>query len=374
MKRPRLALLTHSGIMATLLAAGMPARALPSPTDELPALPAVRLADHRGSDHEADSQRSAAEQVAALIERAAQAGGVLERAELQLKAANLILAVRLEPACTRALLGLPVGQTPGDLSPLFEQADRLLQEAEESLSHFSAVEPVPGADDAQARKRAKLADVSQVLQAFVTGLEAYLLPVSDTESRSTARKAASGLAILLEHDDQAVAAAASLWYAALRARDGEPERVLAFVPLTLKEPGHAELPYAFFSRLLRCRLLAARADGATTALALLYQLEERCNEWLSDPAQRAQAYHAASLVELQILAAWHARLSQPEDQAARQWCRDQLAAVTAERFADPSVPVYRLVNAIPTLLPLPGADEQPGGQPEVGADGRGGDE
>ena len=263
MKRPRLAVLKHSGIMAALLAAGMPASALPSPTDEIPPLPAVRLAPHPGSDDEAGFQRSAAQQVAGLIERAQQTAGAIERAELQLTAANLILAVQLEPACTRVLLGLPVKQTPNDLRSLSEQAGRLLHSAADSLKQASTAASASGADEAQGRKRAELADVARVLRAFAAGLDAYLLLAGDADEDGTARKAASGLAILLEHDDEAMAAAASLWYAALRARDGDPERVLAFVPLTLREPGREELPYAFFSRLLRCRLIAARSKPET---------------------------------------------------------------------------------------------------------------
>ena len=368
MKPARTTPLKLLGPLVALLATGLLACALPASADELPPLPAVRLADHKDYDDETAFQHFVAQEVAALTERAAQVPDAPKRAELQLTAANLILAVQLEPACTRALLELPIEQTPAELRHVFEQARSLLAEAQESLSQPQAEKVAPAAEDAQARKRAELVQVSGVLQAFATGLEAYLLPADDSEQTTTARKAASGLAVLLEQDNQAVAAAASLWHAALRARSGEPERVLAFVPLTLKEPGREELPYAFFSRLLRCRLIAARPQGAAAALALLYQLEERCNEWFTEPAPRAQAFHAASLVELEILGTWHARLSKPEQEPARQWCRNQMQAVTKERFAEPSRPVYRLGNAVPLLLMPPAKDLPPEGQAETDTD------
>jgi len=343
------------------MAVGLLACAPPAPANDAPLLPVAPLASLEGFDDEADSQRFYAQQVAELTQRAEQAADALERAEAQLTAANLVLARLVEPACTRTLLRLPAGQTPDDLRSLFEQARSLLANAEGILSEDHPAETAPGTDDARARRRADLADVLQVLQAFVTGLEAYLLPDGEAGGARTARKAASRLAMLLEHDDQTVVAAASLWHAVLRARNGEPDRVLGFVPPALKEPAHQELPYAFFSRLLRCRLLAARPDGPAAALALLYQLEERCHEWLSAPEERAQAFRAASLVELQILSAWHQRLSDPKHEATRRWCTEQMGTATEERFGDPSATVYRLVNAIPVLLSPPVKDPPPNG-------------
>ena len=361
MTRAGLTPLRHSGTLVVLMAAWLLSCGAPAPASESLTLPVAPLAALEGFEGEAHAQRFYAQQVATLAQRAEQAADALERAKLQLTAANLILARQIEPACTRALLELPAAQTPDDLRSLFEQARTLLANAEEILSQDHLAEAAPGADEAQARRRSNLADVLQVLQAFAAGLEAYLLPAGDAEEARTARKAASRLATLLEHDDQTVAVAASLWHAVLRARNGEPDRVLAFAPLALKEPRRQELPYAFFSRLLRCRLLAARADGPAATLALLYQLEERCNEWLSEPAVRAQAFRAASLVELQILSAWRERLSNdPKHQAARQWCSAQIRTVTEERFSDPSATVYRLVNAIPLLLPPSVEDPQPG--------------
>ena len=343
--------LKRSGTLVVLMAAGLLACVPSASANELPTLPVAPLAGLEGFEGEAQAQRFYVQQVAMLAQRAEQAADALERAELQLTAANLILARQLEPACSRALLGLPVGQTPADLRPLFERTRTLLADAGESLNQNRAPQAARGSDEPPTQRRSDLADDLHVLEAFAAGLEAYLLPAGDAEEARTVRKAASGLATLLEHDDQTVAVAASLWHAVLRAQDGEPDRVLGFVPLALKEPGHQELPYAFHSRLLRCRLLAARADGPVAALALLYQLEERCHEWLSEPAERAQAFRAASLVELQILSAWHQRLGDPKHQAARQWCTEQIVAVIEERFSEPSAPVYRLVHAIPVLLP-----------------------
>jgi hypothetical protein len=113
------------------------------------------------------------------------------------------------------------------------------------------------------------------------------------------------------------------------------------------------LPYAFFGRLLRCRLIAAQG-GYAAALALLTQMEDLCEEWMITEADRANALRTVSLVEMQILSGWHDSLSPSTHASERTWCADRLATLERDRFGEGENTVLRLRPAIPVLNLPPG--------------------
>ena len=116
------------------------------------------------------------------------------------------------------------------------------------------------------------------------------------------------------------------------------------------------MPYAFFSRLLRCRLLADQG-GWAVALTLLMQVEERCNDWFSDDIDRDRALRTCALVRIQILGVWRERLPSDTAEDERKWCDDRISRLRGERFGDDDTTVLRLSPAVPVLA-IP---------PEVGA-------
>jgi hypothetical protein len=116
------------------------------------------------------------------------------------------------------------------------------------------------------------------------------------------------------------------------------------------------MPYAFFARLLRCRLIAARG-GPATALALLMQIEERCDEWFTGDKEREEAVRAARLVRIQILVDWHDSLDSSGSASERQWCVERIKVLVDEHFGDNNGPVLRLTPAIPLLAQPP--EEKP---------------
>ncbi len=168
------------------------------------------------------------------------------------------------------------------------------------------------------------------------------------DAQEAARRAASRLAVLLEDDRPQVAAAAALWQASLRARESDPSRAMSVLGLVLSRPRQGTLPFAFFARLLRCRILASRG-GHAVALALLTQLEDRSDIWMAREADRTNALRAITLVEIQVLRDWYARLPGPPDSPQRQWCVDRVKTLIDEHFSEDGSTVFRLTAAIPIV-------------------------
>jgi hypothetical protein len=228
-------------------------------------------------------------------------------AELLLAAANLILARKLEPACSRGLHGIAIirelGLAEAGIELDLDRAEEHLAGAEAALTqaalipradrkgaHANERETEPQPADSRQTPEAMPPERSEdlrrqlgTLQAFAVALRAYLLPDELCKGERSTRRAASRLAPLLEETDAEVAAAAQLWHACLRAREADPTPALSVLQLALADPPPQALPYAFFARLLRCRLVAHRG-GFVTALALLTQIEHRCEEWFTKRA------------------------------------------------------------------------------------------
>lgn len=260
-----------------------------------------------------------------------------------LAAANEILAHRIEPACTYRLLGVAPG--PNELAAALDRADKHIADAQTAFDRDAEPEPLPEADRSTHER-------IETLGAFSEGLRAFLLDEPGDDGARAARHAASRLAGLLEDNDPRVAAAAGLWQSTLRVRASGPARGLSVLDSALSEPSRQALPYAFFARLLRCRLLAQQGSFAS-ALALLIQIEDRCDTWLAKKGDRANAFRATTLVELQVLRDWHQHLSEPKQARERKWCADRFAKLVTERLSEDDRTLYRLTAAIPIIAPPP---------------------
>lgn len=315
---------------------------------------AVELAPLIGVDEDAQTPAGVAKAVDRAIQQAQAARDPAETADLLHVAANVILARQVEPACSRALLGLSKSPDGPDAPAALLQADALLEDAAAAIQRVRAG-PTPDPDwldDALRRQ--------EVLEAFSAAITAFLEPKASDEVRGRLRRAASGLSPLLEDEDRAVSASAAMWNAYLRSRAMDPDRVLPLLELGLSDPDPGTMPYGFFARLLRCRLIADRG-GFGASLALLVQMEERCGRWFGRSADRKDAVRAIALAELSILRAWREQLEEPAGERARRWCLRRAGELRADYFPDDAGTVLRLKEAIPILIPAPNTDEQDAG-------------
>jgi len=319
--------------------------------------PEIRLSALTGFADDRAFLESVTSRIAEFQQQAADADDPQRKAALLLAAANLILAEQLEPACTRRFFQLdPLPQEDDALAvaPALARSDVLIAEAEASLrppaEHDAADEDAPTID----RRDHELHRTVETLKAFAQAIRAYLTAEADADPARTARRAASGLSVLLEDDNPQVAAAAAFWQACLRATDPDPTPALAVLDPAVIDPPPGSLRFGFFSRLLRCRVLAARG-GSAAALALLLQVEERANDWFKAEAERADAVRACAWLRLRILQDWHDRLDSTSQVDERTWCSSQMETLRALRFSDARSPtVMRLSQAIPIIARPPG--------------------
>ncbi len=336
----------------------------------LPAQPDLQLVPIDDSEDEASYVRTIADRAGAMVDKAAQTDDPVDRADLLLAAANLILAFELEPSCTRRLLGMPAGGRSGTpagatgvepASPpdeasavsgrrptaeLLDRAASLIAQADATLVAIESLEAELADQLNQRRQRVR------VLLAFAGAIRAYLLDDQRGEEGPGLRGASSKLAPILEDADTKVAAAARFWQACLRALEDDPTAALARLEPVLVDPGRSTNPYGFFARLLRCRLLARRGHPAG-ALSLLLQIEERCNDDWFDRPERAAALRTVALVRTQILRDWHGRLATDTHADERKWCRDRIEQLIDLRLAGDSVTVLRLTPAVPIVAVAP---------------------
>ncbi len=311
-------------------------------------LPVVRLAHIPGFDDDTAYARSIATRVEELAAQASRADDLTKRVDLLAASANLALAHQIEPACTHRLLQFHSDEEVFEEAALrsaLDRADELITQAQNTLRKVDDVDDLPEGWSAQSGRRLETLDI------FAVGLRAYLLPGAGDEAVRSVRRAVSRLAPLLEDQSPAVTAAANLWQACLKSRYSDPARALSVLGPALADPPRGSMPYAFFARLERCRLIAKRG-GPAAALALLMQIEEHCDDWLTDDTARDDAMRTAQLVEIQVLTDWHDRLGVPEHSAERQWCADRIKALLADHFAEDSKTVLRLTSAIPIIADI----------------------
>lgn len=316
-----------------------------------PDLPTVRVATIPQFDDEPAYVSAITAQAQELTAEAEGTDDPARRTALQLAEANLLLARKLEVPCTRRLLEVP---SAGDLEDVLrcrevlQRADELLEATEVALQALKNGQDSGELKGWVAKSQRRL----DVLRAFAAALRAYLVPLEGEPGLEGMRRAASLMAPLLEDRDAKTAAAANLWYTCLRRQLGDRVRTLSTLQPALADPVHEALPYAFFGRLLRCRLIAERG-GYPTALALLMQIEERCNEWFEDERDRSAAIRAARYVRLQLMDRWYDALGDDDHAAERQWCVDRATDLVTESFSAEDRAVLRLTPAIPIVATPP---------------------
>ena len=350
---------TITSIVLTLMMPGIisarPANQTPDaqePTDDnltLPAIPEVHLSLIEGFDDHASYRESISERLADLERRVNEAHDVKLRAKLLLAYANQILAYELEPACTLKLLRLhdpPAGHNqPQQLRSVFDRVDRVMKQAKDALN--GAIEP-PDDTGNDIRHTRKSMDI---LQLFARAQRSFLLDDAEDPSRE-ARRAASGLSALVENNDHTISTAATFWQACIRSRDADPTVVLSRLDYALANVGKSTLPYSFFSRLLRCRMLADHG-GYPLSLTLLLQLEEHSREWFIHATAFDYTYRTLSLMRIQTLRAWYEKLPEKTHSEERRWCVKQIQQLIESRFDEDHKPVMRLWPAVPIVAPIP---------------------
>lgn len=326
-------------------------------------LPTVRLAPISTFDTDGEYVRSIAAETEALAEEAHLSKEPAQRVRLSLATANIVLARQLEPFCSRKLLGLDPyidGLDEELLRRALQLADSMIADATELLKPTEEEGDAPEAWRVSSRQNAK------TLGAFATALRIYLVPEEGPEHARAARRAASGLSSLLEDDRPPVAAAAMLWQASLRSREEDLSRAMSALSLALTTPRAGTITHAFFSRMLRCRLVARRGSPAA-AITLLMQLEDRCEDWMVTEKSRQAGIRALQLVQVQVLSAWHDQLSPETKVAERAWCAERISILSEDGFSDDGRTVFRLLAAIPPGIvdkkkPAPTDDAQPDGK------------
>jgi len=312
-----------------------------------PPLPQPKLSPLEGAD-EAENRRKVAARISELGDAVAKADGPLAKAEHSLALANLILARELEAVCTARFLRITRDNDAEEGGAARAAATRAATLIDDARAALTAAETPEAPDEAAARQR-ELHQHAQTLAAFAGALAAYL-QLDNTDAAHSPRRAASDLSPLLEDADADVANAAAFWRACLRAMDADPEAALSALDPVVSDLPTEGARYAFFSRLLRCRLLTARG-AESTSLALLMQVEERVNDWFKAESDRQEAMRTIAFVQMQVLRSWHDRLP-PEQSQERSWCAGRVARLRDDYFAAPdSAPVMRLGEAIPILVP-----------------------
>ena len=132
------------------------------------------------------------------------------------------------------------------------------------------------------------------------------------------------------------------------------------------------MPYALFASVERCRLLAMQG-GQATALALLMQVEGRCEEWtgttglpVGETETQDQAVRMVQLAQMQILGDWfdHAGSNDAGEgrqaevrRIERKWCADRISKLTEEGFGGDDKGLFRLSEAIPIIAKPPASEK-----------------
>jgi hypothetical protein len=322
-------------------------------------LPPAQVAPPAGYDNDEAFAKWVESEGERLTAEAQKAESGLVRAERLIEAANHLLAYGLVHDATSQVLGMkeapapkpPEGAEPvasgerqapvsGSSAAIHDRVKAALSDAAIALSDANE-------DPAAARLRMRL----HTLEAFSMALRAAL--TSEGDSEEIRRSAASALAPLSEDPDEAVAAAAGLWQAVLRARESDAAPALSILPMATADPKAGRKIYEFFGKLLRCRLVGRQSPGA--ALTLLLQMEEQCHKWFEGAAERALAIRGTAWVRMTVLEDWCEKLDQPD---MRSWCAKSAEELSTEHFAGEKA-VLPLSPAVPILKAVAENSDEP---------------
>lgn len=324
----------------------------------LPAIPDVELALIEGFDDIESYDQSMFDRLTAIKNRIDETKDLNARIRLRLAEANHILAYLLEPACTTKLLRIdapiPGARTP-QVQQHFERADRALEQADQSLKLLvdSQENPDIPPDEDVRQFQSSLG----ILRAFARAQRAYLLEDAEDPKRE-ARRAATGLSALVEHNDAQIKSAALFWQGCLRGMEDDPSSALSRLDYALQNISKSTLPFSYYSRILRCNILADHGSYTLT-LSLLLQMQELSRttdhgrSWFFDPASRQQSSQTISLLRIQTLHAWHEKLDEKTHEKERGWCAKQMQQLIDSQFDGKENYVMRLLPAIPIIAPVP---------------------
>ncbi len=271
-----------------------------------------------------------------LHERAATAKDRSLQARLLLAAANLRLARRAEPFLTKAVLGDDSQAVRRDLGATARKALQEARRASELLGAKPAPVSMPKGDPVD------LSTVARTMRIFASSLLAC------AEGKEV-DQAISALKPLVESKRSDTAKSAQIVRALLRMEASRFEEALSALPPALEAP--KELPWDFFLRILRCRVLAEQQRYAMAGVLLL-RMEAECEKWL-DKSRLAVAQRAIARVRIDVANRWARELEAKKllDHAARR--KDVAEALARDHFSDGTVRVYRLNLAVPILIEAP---------------------
>lgn len=308
-------------------------------------MPQARLRLPAGFESRSAHLNSIRSRVEELSRKAESATDTLQRVGFQLAVANMILGEEIEWDVNHVFLKIQ-GENVAKWAPPTDALDRtsgLLEKAREGLAGATG--------DGNAERIADLNRRVSTITTFHGALRSFLLGRTDDSEREAGREAASKLSLLLEDGDPTIAAAAAFWQAVLRSDDRDKERILNSLDLALAPPTPASMPYAFFARLLRCRILADRGSHAA-ALSLLMQLEEGVVDWMEDEKDYKDATRTVMLFEWQTLSTWSSHLDTEGKQDEKRWCETRMESTVREHLAKDDEFVLGLHPVIP-IVALP---------------------
>ncbi|MCH7872809.1 MAG: hypothetical protein IID33_14025 [Planctomycetes bacterium] len=109
--------------------------------------------------------------------------------------------------------------------------------------------------------------------------------------------------------------------------------------------------------------------GRATALALLMQVEVRCEEWtgrtglpVGEIEKQDQAVRMVQLAQMQILGDWFDGAGEGRPAAGtrieRKWCADRISKMREEGFSGDDKGLFRLSEAIPIIAKPPASGEE----------------
>jgi hypothetical protein len=99
--------------------------------------------------------------------------------------------------------------------------------------------------------------------------------------------------------------------------------------------------------------LLADRGAPEAALALLMQMEERCREWFTLPAEEEEALASVTMMELLVLRSWFDALSPTDHAAERTWCAERATKLIQDRLTGEERAMMRLSPVVPMLVPPP---------------------
>ncbi len=269
----------------------------------------------------------------AALERAVDGADTPEaRVSAELALANWLLAEPMARPATRVLLGAAAAK----------DADVFSERAAAAGEHLRRARLLLKPDLPNARK---LRVIAGTLEGFAKVFAAVAAAPKDGKCEACAG-AAIGLAAARESDKPAVASAALLWQSYAWELAGRQERALTSLPEALQRP--VQMPWDFFSRLLRLRILADSGQPEV-AMTLAIRIQTLCDQWFAgEPAEAIAARkRLVSVVQYRIALAWRERLKNKG--SAKAELEELISRIRKDLADADGAAVFTLAPPIPHL-------------------------